>query len=254
MSNDDAPPAVSVLMPAFRAAATLPAAVASVQAQTFADWELLIVDDASDDATAGTVARLAEAEPRIRALHLGLNGGAARARNRALAMARGRYIAFLDADDLWLPGKLERQIGFMRETGTALTYAGYFIESPGGHRSRIRVPPRVTHDALLRGNVIGCLTAVYDSAVLGKVEMPDIRMRQDFGLWLRILARIPEARGLDEPLAVYRRRSGSLSSSIWRRVAGNWMLFRRSEGLGRLAAARFLVTGLVNRLLARLGF
>ena len=244
------PPAISVLMPAFRAAATLAEAVESVRAQSRGDWELVIVDDASDDATAEILARLAAAEPRIRAARLAVNGGAARARNRALAMARGRWIAFLDADDLWLPDKLARQIAFMEASGAALSYTGY-IYADGPRRRRVRVPDRVDRAGLLRGNVIGCLTAIYDSAALGKVEMPDIRLRQDYGLWLKILAKLPEARGLDEVLAVHRRHRGSLSAGGWRRLAATWALYRRTEGLGRLQAARCLAAHLRNRLRAR---
>ena len=238
-------------MPAFRAAATLAQSAGSVQAQTRRDWELIVVDDASPDATGAVAEALAAADPRIRLVRLAQNGGAARARNHAIGLARGRYIAFLDADDLWLPEKLERQLAFMATTGTALSYTGYWRET-GDARRAVRIPDRVTRAELLHGNVIGCLTAIYDTAQVGRVLMPDLRMNQDYGLWLRILALTPEARGLAENLAVYRRQPGSLSAGRGRRLAATWRLFREAEGMTRWQAARCLAAHLANRLRARL--
>lgn len=245
-------PLVSVIMPAWQAAATLAAAIASVQAQSLVDWELLLVDDASDDQTVAIAAALAAADTRIRVLRQPSNRGTAQARNRGIHAARGRYIAFLDADDLWLPDKLERQISFMADTGTALSYTGFWREV-AGQRRQVRVPARVDHAALLRGNVIGCLTAIYDSAALGKVLMPDLRMRQDYALWLKILRLCPEARGLDIPLAVHRRRAESLSSGLWRSFRATWVMYRKAEGLGAVPALFYLVCHLMNRAHSRLG-
>ena len=240
-----------MVVPAFRAAQTLPQAVASVQAQTRGDWEMIIVEDASGDDTATVAAALAAADPRIRLLVQPVNGGPAPARNRAIAAARGRFIAFLDADDLWLPEKLARQIAFMQQTGTALSYTGYWREAPDGTRRAVRVPPEVSHARLLRGNVIGCLTAVYDSAQLGRMMMPDIRMNQDYALWLQILRRVPLAQGLPDNLAVYRRHAGSLSWAYLPRLRGTWQMFRRIEGLGRVQALSCLIAHYLNRLRAR---
>lgn len=249
MSNEGGKgvPAVTIVMPAFRAGRTLPEAVASIRAQAFTDWELVIVEDGSGDDTAAVAARLARDDPRIRLIVLPENRGPAQARNQAIAVARGRFIAFLDADDLWLPGKLSAQIAFMQETGVALSYAGYWREGPRGSRRAVRVPPAVTHAELLHGNVIGCLTAIYDSAQIGRMQMPDIRMNQDYALWLAILRRVPEARGLAEPLAVYRRHAGSLSWRIWPRLAGTWAMFRQVEGLGRFRTLRCMAAHYRNR-------
>lgn len=244
-------PAVSVIMPAYRATATLAESVASVQAQTWQDWELIVVDDASPDTTGAVAAALALADPRIRVVRMAENGGAGRARNHGIGLARGRHIAFLDADDLWLPLKLERQLAFMASTGAALSYTGYWHEKQGRRRA-IAIPARVTRTGLLRGNVIGCLTAIYDSAQLGRIQGPDLRMCDDYGLWLRILARVPEALGLSQNLAVYRRQPGSLSASHGRRLAATWQLYRTVEGLGRIEAARCLAAHLTSRLWARL--
>lgn len=237
-------------MPAWRAAGTLAASVASVQAQTRGDWELIIIDDASEDATADLARALAAADPRITVLQQASNGGAAQARNRGIRAARGRYVAFLDADDLWLPAKLERQIGFMQQTGAALSYTGYLRDS-GGVQRPVRIPDTVTHAQLLRGNVIGCLTAIYDSAVLGRVEMPDLRLRQDYALWLTILRTVPMAQGLPEVLAIHHRHAGSLSAGLLRGLRATWAVYRQAEGLSRLQAAGCLAAHVLNRVRAR---
>lgn len=237
-------------MPAWQAATTLANAVASVQAQCFVDWELIIVDDASTDATAQTIRTLAECDPRIRLIQLPENRGAARARNCAIRLANGRYIAFLDADDAWLPEKLHEQIGFMQKNNVALSYTGFWRETNKA-RKTVSVPPQVGYAELLHGNVIGCLTAVYDSHQLGKVEMPDIRLRQDYALWLKILRTIPAAHGLPQPLAVHRRRAGSLSSGALRGLFATWTLYRDIEGLGRLKSVVCLTSHIINRLQSR---
>ena len=240
------PPRVSVLMPAWRAAATLPASVASVQAQTCPDWELLVIDDGSGDSTLAVARGLAAADARIRVIALPVNSGAARARNAGLVQARGRYIAFLDADDTWAPEKLARQLAFMAQTGAVFSYTGY-LRDKAGHRRPVKVPAQVSYAGLLRGNCIGCATVIYDSAALGKVGMPDIRLRQDYGLWLRLLRLTPLAYGLPDLLSVHYRRPGSLSAGLWRRMQGTWTLYRQVEGLSRLQAARCLCAHLVNR-------
>lgn len=241
------PPTVTVITPVYNALGTLERAVDSVRGQDFADWELLLSDDGSTDGSAELATRLARDDPRIRVLRCDANGGAARARNRALAAAQGRFIAFLDADDEWVPHKLSRQIGFMRETGAAFTYAGYFRVREGRTR-QVVVPPSVDHAQLLRGNVIGCLTAVYDSEALGKIEMPDLRMRQDYGLWLRILRRTDRALAVPEPLGWYHVRPGSLSAGKLSATRATWRLYRQVEGLSVPSAARCLLQHLTRRI------
>ena len=240
-------PAVSVVTPCYNASETLARAVASVREQDFADWEMIISDDGSTDGSAALAAQMAAADPRVRVLSAEQNGGAARARNRAIAATRGRYIAFLDADDEWLPGKLSRQIGFMRAEDVAFSYTGFY-RARGGQRQEVRVPAWVDYERLLRGNVIGCLTAVYDSAAFGRAEMPDIRMRQDYGLWLRLLRQGGTARAVEAPLAVYHMRQGSLSSARLRATAATWRLYREVEGLSRWRAAECLTSHLWRRL------
>lgn len=231
------PPAVSVVTPVWNAAATLAATVASVQAQTFPDWEMLLVDDGSTDGSRALAERLAAADPRLRVLAQEENTGAAAARNRAIRAARGRFIAFLDADDLWRPEKLARQVPVL-QAGHPLVFAAYRrVAADGRPLGIVRPPARVSRADLLKGNAIGCLTAVYDSATLGKVEMPPIARRQDYGLWLELLRRTPYAHGLPEVLADYRVRPGSLSGDKLAAARATWALYREVERLPRLRAA-----------------
>ena len=247
-----APPLVSVVMPAYNAAAVLGRAVASVQAQTLADWELLIADDGSGDGTGGLARAEAARDPRIRVLPLPENRGAAAARNHALAHARGRYIAFLDADDSWLAQKLERQISWMQAGGIAFSYTSY-LRGDGKNWSLRRAPASVTRRQLLRGNVIGCLTAVCDRHMLGDFTMPPFRRRQDFALWLQLLRRVPRAYGLDQPLACYWREKGraSLSSNILKGARGTLQVYRAQENLAWPLALWCLLRHLSRHLLPR---
>lgn len=242
-------PLVSVIMPAHDAAATIAAAIGSVMAQGFADWELLVADDASQDGTVGLIEDHARRDPRVGLIRSPdrLPAGAAVARNRALEAARGRFIAFLDADDLWLPGKLERQIAFMRDTGAALSCTGYLRRTAGRPDRPVRPPSVISEGRLLHGNCIGCLTAVYDTARLGKRPMPPIRRRHDYALWIEIVRDSGPARGLDLPLAVHVRRKGSLSSGRLGAVADTWRMYRDIAGLSRARSAECLAAHLLRR-------
>ena len=234
-----ASPAVSVITPVWNARATLAEAVGSVLAQTMPDWELLLVDDGSTDGSRDLAERVAARDGRVRVLGDGVNRGPAAARNAGIRAARGRRLAFLDADDRWRPEKLEAQLRFMEETGHAFVFSSYRrMDADGRPRGVVRAAARLTHADLLRSNDIGCLTAIYDSHALGKVEMPDIRRRQDYGLWLKLLRGVPAAYGMPEVLADYRVGAGSLSSNKLVAAGATWRLYRDVEGLSRLEASR----------------
>jgi teichuronic acid biosynthesis glycosyltransferase TuaG len=225
-------PLVSVITPARNAAPTLDAAIASVAAQSLPGWEMLIADDGSTDATPAIAAAWAARDPRVRPLPGSGREGPAAARNRAIRAARGRFHAFLDADDRWRPEKLARQLAFMERAGSPFGFTAYAREDAQGRElGTVHAPARVDYASLINGNVIGCLTVVCDREHFGRVEMPDLPLRQDYALWLELLRPGGEARGLDEVLADYRvGGSATLSGSKLRAARGTWAVLRR-EGL-----------------------
>jgi len=224
---------VSIITPSYNSVIYLSDMIESVLSQTYDKWELLIVDDASSDNSIEVVKLYMQEDERIQLMCLEKNSGAAVSRNKAIEMAKGRYIAFLDSDDLWHADKLEKQILFMKKHDVALSYTAYYsIDEVSSEVIRERsIPLKVDYHELLKQNIIGCLTAMYDVEKLGKVTMPNIRKRQDFALWLKILKQIPYAYGLDEPLAYYRVRSDSVSSNKLKVSLHNWKLYRNIEKL-----------------------
>lgn len=229
---------VSIIMPTYNSGEFVIESILSIQAQTCPNWELLITDDCSSDNTVDLVQDLAVKDRRIKFFQLSENGGAGIARNHSIEKAAGRYIAFCDSDDQWVPNKLEKQLQFMRQHDLAFTYTSYEkIDEAGNSIGSVTCLPRVTHKTMLRNNYIGCLTVVYDTRTLGKQFMPIIRKRQDWALWLKILKQCPEARGLQEHLSIYRDRSGSISSNKIEMVKFNWIIFNDVEKLGILRSS-----------------
>ncbi|MFC4243516.1 glycosyltransferase family 2 protein [Gryllotalpicola reticulitermitis] len=251
-------PVVTVIMPAFNSAQTLRESAQSVLDQSVDSLELIVIDDRSSDGTAAIAAELASSDSRVRLVRRSERGGPAAARNDGIAAARGRYLAFCDADDLWLPTKLERQLDVAAATGAALLYSSYhrvdadFAGSVAGFRSEGRVveaPTRLTHAQLLRANVVGCLTAVVDTRQTGPVQMPDLPGAEDWALWLRILREGGLAVGITEPLALYRAASpGSHSAQRQRAVRAVWQVLRTEERLSVPSALLHLVTDIVAAL------
>lgn len=243
-------PLVSVVMPVHNSAATLGPAVRSVLAQTHTDLELLITDDASSDDSMDLLKELARQDERVLVKAAPEQGGAGRARNLAMERARGSYVAFLDSDDLWLPAKLERQLDFAKTADVPLTYTSYYKMGadyageaadfvPNGRVVQARA--HVDYSAMLRRDYIGALTAMYDRTVLGTRLMPEMPKRQDYALWLSILQDGFDARGLTEPLAVYRaHRAGSLSSNKLSLIPYNWALYREHEHMSVPRSTRAL--------------
>lgn len=225
-------PQVSIVTPAFNAGRLIGETIRSVQAQTTPDWEMLVVDDASTDGTALIAGSIAATDPRIRLIRQQRNTGPAQARQAALDAARGRYIAFLDSDDLWLPEKLERQTRFMRERSAVLTYTAYRRISEDGSKTGrlIQVPPSMTYHQLLKNTVIPCLTVMIDRDKSGPLYMID-EPYDDYILWLTVLRRGFVSEGLREDLARYRMHKNSVSSRKLRSAKWVWNIQRNVQGL-----------------------
>lgn len=218
---------VSIVTPSYNSANYIADTIEAVLTQTYPHWELLITDDCSTDNSVEIIEEYAGRDSRIRLQRLEKNSGAGVCRNKSIEVAQGRYIAFCDGDDVWMPQKLEKQLAFMEKRGCALTYSSYMLMDEEGHEKGIAVcRSRLNYNLLKRDNEIGCLTAMYDTEKVGKMYMSSIRKRQDWGLWLEILAKCKVAYGIKEPLAYYRIRSGSISNNKLALVKHNINVYR----------------------------
>lgn len=225
-------PSVSVITPAFNAGRTIRQTIRSVQGQTFRYWEMIVVDDCSTDDTCAIIEESAASDNRIRLLRQPVNGGAARARNAALKAGEGRYVAFLDSDDYWLPEKLEHQLAFMAAKDIALSYTLYrrFRDGSETLGPLVQLPRSLTYKDLLKNTAIACLTVMVDRERTGPIEFPVVR-HEDYALWLRLLEQGFVAHGLMEDLARYRVSSVSVSGNKLKSAAWAWNIYRNVEKL-----------------------
>ena len=265
---------VSIIMPSYNTAPYIAESIRSVMAQTYTDWELIIVDDASTDNTDDVVGKFTEPaevnsngchpertlepqaiggvegsslETRIRYLKNDRNRGAAYSRNRALREAKGKWIAFLDSDDLWAPDKLEKQIAFMEKNGYAFSYTRYGEMDENGNPTGTVVsgPKRITKTGMYNYCWPGCLTVMYDREVVGDIQIAEIQKNNDYAMWLKI-CRKADCFLLDENLAHYRKRGGSIThachperseakskdlKSKFSMIKWHYKLYREAEGM-----------------------
>ncbi|MEH8264310.1 MULTISPECIES: glycosyltransferase family 2 protein [Aeromonas] len=210
----DASPLVSIVMPSYNSGKTISAAIQSILLQEYDNWELLVTDDNSSDDTVAILKAFEAQDTRINVVCNNTNSGAGFSRNHSIRRSKGKYIAFLDSDDLWNPDKLKVQISFMERKNYLFTFSSYQMFSCEGEGKVVHAPASVTYNELLYGNVIGCLTAVYNAEILGRQEMPLIRKRQDMGLWLALLTKCDKAYGLPDVLARYRTDSGMTQNKL----------------------------------------
>ena len=224
-------------------------AVESALNQTYDNLEVIVSDDASTDDTCAVVHKIED--PRVKLIERAENGGAAAARNSAIRAATGRYIAFLDSDDYWLPNKLSVQIGKMQEEAASFSCTNYVIKSQKGE-VLFNVPEKINYKYLLRGNIIGTSTVVYDTGTLGKIYMPALPMTEDFATWLNILRQCDAALGIHQPMAYRIRRSNSLSSQYLVMKYFTYRVYRETQGLSTITSLYYLLgillRGLWNRL------
>lgn len=239
---------VSIVTPSYNASSFIKETIQSVQSQTYTNWEMIIVDDVSKDNTRELIKEEIKKDDRIQLIELQENGGAAIARNTGINCAKGKYIAFLDSDDLWLPEKLEKQLEFMQNNDIAFSFTSYQIMNQDGILTDkvVHVPEKINYNGLLKNTIIGCLTVMLDIEKLGKVQMPNIRTRQDTATWLKILRQGHYAYGLDEVLSNYRKVENSISSKKFKMAKMNWKLYREIEGLSILKSAWCFINYALN--------
>lgn len=240
---------VSIITPSYNSSRFISQTIESVLNQTYENWEMIIVDDVSPDNSNAIIEEYIKKDSRIKLIKLEKNSGPAVARNRAIEKATGRYIAFLDADDLWMPQKLDKQIKFMQEKQCALSYTSYdLIDEKNVELGTFIVPHLVSYADLLKTNSIGCLTAMYDVEILGKTYFPNIIKKQDFALWLRILQKVNIAEAIIEPLATYRIRKVSVSSNKIKNTIFIWKIFRQYTDLNILQSIYYFIYYALNGL------
>ena len=224
---------VSIITPNYNSGRFIQDCIESVRAQIYTNWEMIIVDDCSRDNSKDIIKKLSERDERIHTVFLDKNIGAAGARNIAIRKASGKYIAFLDADDLWSPDKLERQISFMHQHDIAFSFTTYqSISEDGLIAKKILHAPKIMHyHAYLKNTIIGCLTVVIDREKTGEFEMPKINSSHDMALWLLIMKRGFKAYGIDENLARYRLVNNSNTASKIKAAKDVWKVYRDIESL-----------------------
>ena len=244
---------VSIIMPSYNTAQYIADSIRSVQAQTYKNWELLIVDDCSSDNSDDVVAPFLS-DARIRYLKNEVNSGAAVSRNYALREAKGRWIAFLDSDDLWHPDKLERQILFMEKENWQFSYTYYqeIDEASQPLGVTVQGPRHITKAGMLRFCWPGCLTVMYDAQEIGLLQIPDIRKNNDYAMWLQVISKA-DCYLLPEILASYRRRRGSISNQSYiKLIKWHYRLFRQvrkeSASLSIVHTAGNLVFGVYKKI------
>lgn len=235
---------VSVIMPSYNTASYIADSIGSVLAQTYQNWELIIVDDCSTDNTDEVVAPFL-ADVRIRYLKNETNSGAAVSRNRALREARGKWIAFLDSDDLWLPEKLDKQLRFMEERGYRFTYTDYRIQLNGSWQPFVMTGPDVVGRSKMRDYCyFSTITVMYDREYIGAVQIEPIRKNNDYAMWLQIIKKTPCYR-LPECLSFYIKHDGSVSSgSKFKLIRHLYIMWRVAEHRSVVASAILTVRNL----------
>lgn len=224
---------VSIITPTYNCAKFIGETIDSVLSQTYTNWEMIIVDDCSTDNTEEIVKYYSKDDNRIKYYKLENNSGAAVSRTKAMELANGQYMAFLDSDDLWCSNKLEIQIKFMKDNEYAFTCTKYeqIDEESNRLNKTIKVLQKTNYNRLLLDCPVGNSTVMYDVRKMGKFEVPNIRKRNDDALWLQMLKKEKYIYGLDETLMKYRIRNNSISSNKSQLIVYHWYLYRKIEHL-----------------------
>ena len=244
---------VSIVMPSYNTGGFIAETIKSVLAQTYETWELIIVDDCSTDNTDEVVGQFLS-DSRIRYIKNETNSGAAVSRNRALREAKGKWIAFLDSDDLWEPDKLKKQIAFMENNDYHFSYTNYIEidekSSPNG--KSVTGPKRITKHGMYNYCWMGCLTVMYDAEEVGLIQIEDVKKNNDYAMWLRVCQKA-NCYLLDEVLARYRKRSGSISNHGYMKlIKWHYKLYREAESKNPISSvvltARNLLFGVIKKM------
>lgn len=243
-------PLVSIITPSYNSKDFIGETIESVLNQTYKNWEMIIVDDCSKDLTQEYLKEFQERDFRIKVLYLEKNVGAGVARNLAIKEAKGKYIAFLDSDDLWNSEKLLKQIEFMQKNRYDFTFTKFqkISEDSKEYKMIVNAPRVLTYNKNLYYNHIQTSTVIYDQETLGKIYMPEIRKRQDYGLWQKILEKT-NGYGLNESLMLYRLRKNSISANKIELFKWQWKFYREVIELNIMKSLFYLFTCITIKVL-----
>lgn len=232
-------PLVSIITPVYNAERFLSDTIKSVQNQTYKNWEILLIDDCSKDNSAQIIKEFQKYDNRIKYIKLKKNSGASVSRNEGIRNAKGRFIAFVDSDDIWKPEKLEIQIKYMLKENLGFTFTSYrYMKENGELTNKIaKAPSKINYNGLLKNTIIGCSTVVIDREIVDYFEMPLVRMGQDTATWLQILRKEKYAYGIEQDLVNYRLVGESLSSNKIIALKRTWNTYRNVEKLGLLKSS-----------------
>ena len=222
---------VSIVTPVYNSEKFISETIDSIQNQTYKHWELILVDDCSSDNSYDIISEYIKYDKRIRYIKLEKNSGAAVSRNTGIKNARGRFIAFLDSDDIWLPEKLEKQLKYMLDKKIGFTFTSYrYMKEDGTKTNKVaKAPYKINYNGLLKNTIIGCSTVVLDRQIVGDFLMPLVRKGQDTATWLMILRNQKYAYGIEEILVDYRLVGNSLSSNKIKALKRTWNIYRSVE-------------------------
>lgn len=246
---------VSIVTPMYKGAAYIGETIHSVQQQTYPHWEMIIVDDCSPDGGAGIaeVKKYADKDERIRLIESPVNRGSSGARNIALHKARGRYVAFLDADDIWFPNLLESQLKFMETKNAAIAFASYHRVNENGIQvlKPFIVPEKVCYKDILKSNPIPCLTTLYDREIVGEQYFREElkSLRDDYAFWLEALKKVNYAYGNQEILASYRLVSTSVTRNRKKLIKPQFLIYYKVEQLGLIKSIYYLINWAIRSII-----
>jgi len=242
-------PLVSIITPVYNTKKYLNQAIESVKIQTLVDWEMILVDDCSDDGSWELLEDLSENDSRIKIFRNSDNSGSGISRNRAIGIAVGKYIAFLDSDDLWHPDKLKVQISLMEKKKWVFSHTSYGYISAEGEKikSTFHVSNHpVRYRDLLKRTEISCLTAIYNQEVIGKYFMSEHRKKQDYALWLAILKSGIQSYPIDIELAYYRKTPNSATSKKWKLIINHVNFLMETQQMNLVQSLYYTFYWMIN--------
>jgi len=231
---------ITIITPTYNSSAYINETIESIIQQSFTDWKYIIIDDSSTDNTIEIVKNFCNKDQRIKLITLKKNYGAAIARNIGIKAARRKYIAFLDSDDFWHPMKLELQLGIMKERKYDFTYTDYYLVFENTMKPFRSFLSIIRYQDILKFNYIACSTVIFDQEKIGKIYMPNIRNRQDWGLWIKLLQKVNVAYNIPDFLMYYRVRKNSISSNKLKLMKYHWYIYKTFLKLPTFKALLFL--------------